>query len=93
MLGLKRIMGMLLKKEMTCRLVRELSSDHLEGNLPPSFLERVQTHLERCRPCETFVKSLAATLKLLSDMGRKKSPESLKTSILHQIRQEEEGHP
>lgn len=80
MLGLfKNLIG---RHEIDCRGVRELSSDYLEKDLPPSKRSIIQSHLSKCGPCQAFVDTLASTISILASLPRVSPPASFKRSIL-----------
>ena len=55
------------KRRTECAQVRELSSAYLEKDLPPSLMERIKKHLDQCHLCTAFVRSLAATVRMMSE--------------------------
>ena len=89
---LDRFFSIFRKKDSEHVEVRGLSSDYLEGNLPSSLMERVRTHLEKCGPCAAFVNGLSATIRMLSDMGRKEPPPHLKSHIYQRVHEEKKKH-
>ena len=74
--------------EPDCVDVRKLSSEYLEGNLPPSRLERFRAHLSSCGPCRAFIDSLASMVGMLTNLPRVQSPATLKQSIVERIAKE-----
>jgi predicted anti-sigma-YlaC factor YlaD len=75
--------------EADCNEVRRLSSDFLEGDLPPPKLSAIQTHLNNCGPCRAFVDTLSYTIGILSRFPRVPVPPSFKRSVIERIRREE----
>ena len=73
------------RKEIDCRRVRDLSSDFLEGGLPPSSRTKIHAHLRVCLSCTAFIKSLASTITMLGKLPRSKPPPSLKRKIRERV--------
>ena len=91
MFGLSRIAGLFRKKELDCTEVRKLSSEYLEGDLPPSRLQRFRAHLSMCGPCQAFVDGLASVVGMLTKLPKIESPPGLKQSIMERIAEEDWG--
>ncbi len=73
------------RKEIDCPEVRDLSSDFLEGGLPPSSRTKIQAHLRVCPSCTAFIRSLASTINLLGKLPKSKPPSSLKRNIRERV--------
>ena len=91
MVGLVRILKPFRKKDLDCVTLRKLSSEYLEGNLPPSQMQRLRAHLSGCPPCRAFVDGLASTIRMLTGLPKMESPLTFKQSILERIGKEEKG--
>jgi predicted anti-sigma-YlaC factor YlaD len=89
--GLGKILGLIRNTDMDCVQVRKLSSDYLEGDLPPSRLEKIRAHLSGCPPCRSFVDSLASVVSMLTNSQKAESPPHLKQSIWDRIEEEGQG--
>ena len=87
----ERMLGIFRRnREMDCAEVRKLGSSYLDEDLPASRLDRLQTHLAKCGPCQAFVSSLASVIGSLTRLPRMRSPDGLRQSILDGVRQEKE---
>ena len=89
--GLSRITKLFGKTELDCVEVRKLSSEYLEGDLPPSRLQRFRDHISKCGPCQSFVDNLASMIGMLTKLPKTQSPPSLKSSIIEHIREQDNG--
>ena len=81
----KRMTKMFWRKDRDCPEVRDLSSEFLEGGLPPSSRTKIQAHLRVCPACTAFIKSLASTITLLGKLPKSKAPPSLKRNIRERV--------
>ena len=81
-----RIFG---KRELDCPEVRKLTSEYLEEGLPTSRMQKFRAHISDCQPCRSFVESLSSMLRMLTRLPGSPAPETLKQSIMEQVRQEE----
>ena len=81
----RRMTKMFWRKDRDCPEVRELSSEFLEGGLPPSSQTKIQAHLRVCPACTAFIKSLASTISLLGKLPKSKPPSSLKRNIRERV--------
>ena len=79
------------KKDLDCAEVRKLSSEYIEGELPPSRLEKFRAHVSGCAPCQSFVDGLASVIRMLPRMSRPEFPPTLNQSIMERLRQEGSG--
>jgi len=75
--------------DLTCREVRELASDYLEQSqgrraLDETLLEKVQRHLQACRPCVSFMNTLKRTVDLLAGLPPAEAPPDVRQRILDQ---------
>ena len=73
------------RKEIGCPQVRDLSSDFLEGGLPPSSRTKIHAHLRVCTSCTAFIKSLASTITMLGKLPKSKASPSLKPNIRERV--------
>lgn len=74
--------------ELDCEDVRQMSSDYIEDQLPPTKLASVQQHLSGCGPCRAFVETLTTTIGLLGRLPRVSVPPSFKENLNSKIRRE-----
>ena len=88
MFGLERIARLFRSTELDCTGVRKMSSEYMEGNLPPSRMERFRAHVSKCGPCQSFVDSLTSMVGMLTRMPKMPSPPTLNDSIMNRIAEE-----
>jgi predicted anti-sigma-YlaC factor YlaD len=75
------------KRRTECAQVRELASFYLEKDLQPSLMERIKKHLDQCHLCTAFVRSLAATMRMLSETeAPQPAPAGFTNRILRKVR-------
>ena len=79
---MNRITKLFGKTELDCVEVRKLSSEYLEGDLPPSRLQQFRDHISNCGPCQSFVGNLASLIGMLTRLPKTQSPPSLRRSIM-----------
>ena len=82
---LSRLFG---NKEFDCGEVKNFSSEYIEGNLPPSRLEKLRAHLSGCPPCQSFVDGLSSMVGMLSKLPNMQVPPGLKQSIIEHTTEE-----
>ena len=82
---MNRMAKMFWRKEIDCPQVRKLSSDFLEGGLPPSTQTKIQHHFRVCPSCTAFIKSLASTIAMLGKLPKSQPPASLKRNIRERV--------
>ena len=73
--------------------VRGLSSDYIDGELDDEAEAVMKSHLEWCPPCESFVNTLRATVKLLSSSPATEPPTSFGERLRARIKRERQGQP
>lgn len=73
------------RKDIDCPQVRDLSSNFLEGALPPSSQTKIRAHLRVCPSCIAFIKSLASTIAMLGKLPKSQPPPSLKRKIRERV--------
>ena len=62
-------------------MVRDLSSDYIDGELDGSRVEQVKSHLEKCGPCTAFINTLRATIRLLRGMPKREAPDDFRQRV------------
>jgi hypothetical protein len=62
---------------MTCRELQPLYSAYLDGAVTGAEMRAISEHLETCAGCERSYRSLSATQKMVSSLGRKPAPPEL----------------
>jgi anti-sigma factor RsiW len=56
-------------------------SAYLDGELSPPLCEQLARHLEGCRPCEAFTRTLRLTVELCRRLPPKRLPERLRRGL------------
>ena len=69
-----------------CVEVRNLSSDHLDGELDQASADMVAAHLEWCPPCRAFFRTLMATVGLLGSSKKQEVPDSFRARLSERLR-------
>lgn len=49
---------------MNCRELAELLMDYLDGTLPPEHHQQMETHLQKCPPCLTYLETYRITIQM-----------------------------
>ena len=62
--------------------VRALLSEYIEDTLAPESRERVAQHLDRCRACRVFLRTLERTIDLTRELPEHRMPDEQKRAIL-----------
>jgi hypothetical protein len=70
---------------MTCVLVRRRLSDWLDGALEPRLARGLESHLAECRACARRARELQMVGRLLSELPRLESRESVAAGVFDQI--------
>ena len=85
-----RIIGMFRRQKIgdDCREVRKLSSDYIDGELDNAIVDRLKSHIENCGPCNAFVNTLRATVRLLREAPKRKRPSDFRQRIRDKIRED-----
>ena len=76
------------KMDVDCEEVRRLSSDYIDAELDQSSADRVRGHLERCGPCSAFIKTLRATVDMLSSIGKRRADDGFRRRVREAIAKE-----
>lgn len=74
-----------------CEEVRNLSSDYIDGDLDLVTAEKVKSHLEACGPCNAFINTLRATVRLLRGTPKRDAPDDFRKRIRETLRRESQG--
>ena len=69
------------EKDLDCEEVRALSSDYIDEELDQATAGTVSFHLDRCGPCNAFINTLRATVRLLQGMPKGKAPDDLRQRV------------
>lgn len=70
------------RRELACRQVVELLSDHLEGGLPAAVESRLTAHLAACDACDAYLDQLRRTIELCRDTGTEQLPAAVVEDLL-----------
>jgi anti-sigma factor RsiW len=60
---------------ISCREVVEIVTDYLDGALAPEDRARMETHLEACPPCATYVEQIRTTRRLAAEAELDQHPD------------------
>jgi predicted anti-sigma-YlaC factor YlaD len=66
-------------------MVRALRSEYVEDALAPESRERVAQHLDRCRACRVFFRTLGRTIDLTRELPQHRLPDGQKRAILDRL--------
>jgi anti-sigma factor RsiW len=55
-------------RDVACRELVELVTEHLEGALPPDEVRAVEAHLAGCEGCERYLDQMRATVRALGSV-------------------------
>ena len=61
---------------------------YIDEDLEVSTVDRVKGHLERCGPCNAFVNTLRATVRMLGATPREKAPDGFRESVRERLKAE-----
>ena len=71
-----------------CVEVRNVSSDYVAGELDQALLDKVNSHLEWCQPCQSFFNTLRATIGLLGSSKKQEASPSFRERLRERLRSE-----
>jgi anti-sigma factor RsiW len=71
---------------MDCDELVELTTEYLEGALPPAEQERVERHLRECDGCEAHLAQLRAAIDVSRSLAPERLPEARVEAILRALR-------
>jgi anti-sigma factor RsiW len=57
------------RDEMACQELVEVITDYLEGSLCAQDVRRLEAHLARCTPCQTYVEQMRLTLRAVGRLS------------------------
>ena len=66
---------------VTCQEMIQALADYLDGSMPPEDRMALDWHLGGCPPCQTFLKTYAATFRLTRTLACDEIPEELKVRL------------
>ena len=80
---LSRITGIFKRREkdLDCEEVRGLSSDYIDEELDQATTDNLSSHLDWCGPCNAFVNTLRATVRMLRGMPKSEAPSGLRQRV------------
>ena len=67
---------------MDCNELVELVTDYLEGKLPPSDVERFETHLEECEACATYIEQIRQSVAVVGTLSEETLPQGAVDALL-----------
>jgi anti-sigma factor RsiW len=65
--------------------VRALLSEYIEDTLAPESRERVAQHLDRCRACRVFLRTLERTIDLARELPEHRLSDGQRRAILDRL--------
>jgi RNA polymerase sigma-70 factor (ECF subfamily) len=79
---------------MNCKEIFEALSDYLDDDLDAEECDEIETHVEKCVPCQAFLNTLQrtvdfcrdATVESINDAQRAELRETLKLRYLEAVR-------
>jgi anti-sigma factor RsiW len=71
---------------MDCDELVELTTEYLEGALPPAECERLERHLRECDGCEAHLAQLRAAIGVAGSLPPERLPDERIDAILRAIR-------
>jgi len=75
-----------------CAQVRAKASAYLEKDLSPSLMERIKKHLDQCHLCTAFVRSLAVTVRMLSETeAPQTAPDGFTDRVFQRVKDAKKG--
>ena len=83
---ISRLVRLFSRRELDCGQVRAASSDFIDGEVSAAESSRIRSHLERCGPCMAFVRTLRATIDLLSSTAASSAPAGFRQRVYERIR-------
>ena len=66
---------------LTCQEMTLLLADYLDGTMPADDRQALDHHLGACPPCEAFLRTYAATIRLTGVMPCDEMPEELQVRL------------
>ena len=66
---------------LTCQEMTLLLADYLDGAMPADDRQAMDHHLGACPPCEAFLRTYAATIRLTGMMPCDDMPEELEVRL------------
>jgi len=69
------------RREIPCREVVELISDHIEGTLPRASRRRLETHLAGCPHCSEYLRQMRATIELTGRLALSDVPPEVREEL------------
>ena len=71
---ISRLFQLFKKRSLGCPEVRALASDFMDGDLSKRVSSKIESHIELCAACAAFVRTMRATVQMLSAMPRSTLP-------------------
>ena len=68
-----------------CIEVREHSSEYIGGELDETAETKISKHVGWCKPCNSFISTLRATVELLRIIPKRKAPSDFRQRIMERI--------
>ncbi len=83
-----RLLDLFRKRALNCQEVRAASSDYIDGDAGARLSALIESHIAVCPACAAFVRTLRATIELLSAAPAAELPAGFSERIQSRIRRE-----
>lgn len=70
------------RRDLVCREVVELVSEHIEGTLPRAQCRRLEAHLAGCPHCSEYLRQMRATIELTGRLALADLPAGMREELL-----------
>jgi anti-sigma factor RsiW len=72
--------------DFVCALGIAVLMDYLEGAVPPTLARAVESHVDRCDHCRSFIQSYREIPRIVREASTVAVPEGLQASLLGFLR-------
>jgi anti-sigma factor RsiW len=79
-------MAIFAPRDLACREVVELISDHIEGALPRRERRRLEAHLAACANCSAYLAQVRTTIRLSGRLRREDLSPQMRGELLELYR-------
>ena len=71
---------------MTCRELVDVITGYIEGTLPAADRARLETHLEECASCRTYLEQMRDTIAALGSLREQQLSPETRAGLLQAFR-------
>ena len=71
---------------ITCREIVELTTEYLEGTLPPGVRRRFVEHLARCPGCANYLEQMRETIRMTGMISEEEVPPEQRDQLVAAFR-------